>query len=170
MKSCLSKAIFSVGLAICAVSPALSADSLFDARGARTPDVEVQSILGPKSASLHYDKRMIHAAQLAAARARKHSTSRCWHWVKDALVAAKLVPTRPTTVYAKEAGQELQTKFGFTKLKITNPYEAPLGSVLVYGGRGAGHVELRTWLGFASDFTSATPSPRPLIGVYVKRS
>ena len=31
----------------------------------------------------------------------------------------------------------------------------PLGSVLVYGGKGAGHVELRTAKGFVSDFASA---------------
>ena len=44
----------------------------------------------------------------------------------------------------------------------------PVGSVLVYGGRGAGHVEIRTEGGFVSDFVSRTPSERPLVGVYVK--
>jgi hypothetical protein len=45
---------------------------------------------------------------------------------------------------------------------------APVGSVLVYGGRGAGHVEFRTKQGFVSDFSTPNPSKRPLIGVYVK--
>ena len=46
----------------------------------------------------------------------------------------------------------------------------PVGSVLVYGGRGAGHVEIRTDDGFVSDFKSNKPSKRPLIGVYIKPS
>lgn len=153
-----------------AAPPAGSADSLFDVRSAQKPSLEIRGILGPKSSDIRYDKRMIHAAQLAAERAHKHSTSRCWHSVKDALVAAQVISSRPTTVYAKQAAAELQQKYGFTKLGVQNPFEAPIGSVLVYGGAGAGHVELRTWQGFASDFISATPSSRPLIGVYVKRS
>jgi hypothetical protein len=46
--------------------------------------------------------------------------------------------------------------------------KAPLGSVIVYGGKGAGHVEFRTKTGFVSDFSTPRPSKRPLIGVYVK--
>ena len=45
-----------------------------------------------------------------------------------------------------------------------------IAAVLVYGGNGAGHVELRTQQGFVSDFVSPIPSRRPLIGVYVKRA
>jgi len=144
--------------------------SLFDVHTAQTPGTEIQRILGPKSAGIRYDARMIHAAQLAAERAHRHSTSRCWHSVKNALVDAQVVSTRPTSEYAKEAGAELQTKYGFTKLRISSPFDAPVGAVLVYGGRGAGHVEIRTATGFVSDFISPTPSPRPLLGVYVKRS
>ena len=125
---------------------------------------------GPKSANIRYDQRMVHAAEIAAARARAHSTSRCWHAVKNALVDAHLVDSRPTTEYAKQAGDELHTKYGFRKTSIKDPFAAPIGSVLVYGGRGAGHVEIRTATGFVSDFTSSTPSSRPLIGVYVKSS
>jgi len=144
--------------------------SLFDQRTAQTPTPDIQRILGPKSAGIRYDARMIHAAEIAADRAHRHSTSRCWHSVKNALVDAQVVPSRPTSEYAKEAGTELQTKFGFTKLRVTSPFDAPVGAVLVYGGRGAGHVEFRTSTGFVSDFISPTPSPRPLLGVYVKRS
>lgn len=125
---------------------------------------------GPKAKNIKYDKRMIQAMQIAADRAHKHSTSRCWAYVKNALVAANLVSSRPTTEYAKQAGDELQRKYGFAKLSIKDPYAAPLGSVLVYGGKGAGHVEFRTKLGFVSDFTSEHPSKRPLIGIYVKPS
>jgi len=144
--------------------------SLFDSRTARTVGPDLQMVFGPKSAGIRYDSRMIHAAQIAAERAHRHSTSRCWHSVKNALVDADVVPSRPTTEYAKQAGTELQEKFGFTKLRIASPFDAPVGAVLVYGGRGAGHVEIRTSTGFVSDFLSPTPSPRPLLGVYVKRS
>jgi len=144
--------------------------SLYDIRTSRTIGPDLQVIFGPKSGGIRYDDRMIHAAQIAAARAHVHSTERCWHSVKDALLDAQVVPTRPTSEYAKEAGDELQGKYGFTKIWVSSPWDAPVGAVLVYGGRGAGHVEIRTATGFVSDFLSATPSPRPLLGVYVKRS
>ena len=58
---------------------------------------------------------------------------------------------------------------GFRKIWSRNPYRAPIGSVLVYGGRDAGHVEIRTAEGYASDFVSPTPYlKRPLIGIFVK--
>ena len=147
---------------------AASKDSLYDARTAQKLDVSKFSLFGPLAGRFKYDKRMVHAAEIAAARARSHSTSRCWHYVKDALLAAQIIPTRPKTEYAKQAASELTTSYGFRRIKETNPYKAPLGSVLVYGGRGAGHVELRTRLGFVSDFVSLKPSPRPLIGIFVK--
>ena len=125
---------------------------------------------GPKSSNIRYDKRMVQAAQIAADRARNHSTSRCWHAVKNALVDAHVVDSRPTTEYAKQAADELSGKYGFRKTSIKDPFCAPVGSVLVYGGRGAGHVEFRTATGFVSDFRSPTPSNRPLIGVFVKPS
>jgi len=52
---------------------------------------------------------------------------------------------------------------------VNDPYQAPVGSVLVYNAnRAAGHVELRTKDGFVSDFLSKKPSRRPLLGVFVK--
>ena len=144
--------------------------SLYDEETARPAGTEFLGIFGPKSGAIRYDARMIHAAQIAMDRANAHSTERCWHSVKNALVDAQVVPTRPTTEYAKEAGDELESKFGFTKLRVTSPFDAPVGAVLVYGGSGAGHVEIRTATGFVSDFISSKPSPRPLLGVYVKRS
>jgi len=145
------------------------ARSLFDEGTAQTVSPEMQTIFGPRSSHIRYDARMIAAAQIAAERAHAHSTRECWHSVKNALLDAQVVPTRPTTEYAKEAGTELQTKYGFTKIQVISPFDAPVGAVLVYGGRGAGHVEIRTATGFVSDFISLKPSPRPLLGVYVKR-
>ncbi len=113
---------------------------------------------------------MLRAAQIARQRAEPKMTWYCWRYVKDALLAAGLVSSRPTSAWAKQAGDELCSKFGFVKLNIRDPRKAPVGAVVVYGGADAGHVELRTESGFVSDFVSATPYPRPLVGVFVKPS
>jgi hypothetical protein len=115
------------------------------------------------------DPKLCRAATIAQERARAHSHSLCWRFVKEALVAAGVVSSRPTTSLAKQAGQELVNNYGFKKLPVSNPYEAPVGAVLVYGAsRAAGHVEIRTVDGFVSDFKSTIPSTRPLLGVYAK--
>ncbi len=115
------------------------------------------------------DPKLRRAATIAEERARAHSLSKCWHFVKDALVAAGVVKSRPQTTMAKQAGQELVNSYGFKKLPVSNPYEAPVGSVLVYGAKSAaGHVEIRTEDGFVSDFRSKIPSRRPLLGVFAK--
>ena len=115
------------------------------------------------------DKRMVRAASIAQERSHAHSKSRCWHYVKEALFASGAVKSRPTSVLAKQAGEELVRSFGFKKLPIKDPYKAPIGAVLVYGARRApGHVEIRTKTGFVSDFRNKKPSRRPLIGVYAK--
>jgi hypothetical protein len=147
---------------------AATAGSLYDSSNAQKLDPARQAMFGPQSGSFRYDKRMIRAAEIAAGRAKKHSTSRCWRYVKDALLAANAVESRPVTAYAKQAAAELTSNHGFQKIRERNPYKAPLGSVIVYGGNGAGHVEIRTKLGFVSDFVSAKRSPRPVIGIYVK--
>ena len=117
----------------------------------------------------HLDPKMARAATIAEERAHAHSRSLCWHYVKDALLASGVVGSRPKTAYASDAAQELVTNYGFKKLEVSNPFAAPVGSVLVYGPRrAAGHVEIRTKDGFVSDFKSPTPSKRPLIGVYAK--
>ncbi len=111
----------------------------------------------------------MRAATIAQERARAHSRSMCWHYVKEALLAAGVIDSRPKTEYAKEAAAELVNVYGFKKLAVRDPYAAPVGSVLVYGSRrAAGHVEIRTRDGFVSDFRSKTPSRRPLLGVYAK--
>lgn len=113
--------------------------------------------------------KLMRAATIAEERAHAHSREQCWHYVKEALVASGAVDSRPKTVNAKEAAKELVNNYGFKKLPVKDPYKAPVGSVLVYNNKkGAGHVEIRTKHGFASDFRSKAPSPRPLIGVYSK--
>ena len=115
----------------------------------------------------HIDSRLVQAATLAQERAHAHSRSRCWHYVKDALLASGVIDSRPKTELARDAASELVNNYGFKRLSITDPFAAPVGSVLVYGtSRSVGHVELRTKDGFVSDFRSPTPSKRPLMGVY----
>ena len=115
------------------------------------------------------DPRLMRAASIAQERAHAHSREQCWHYVKEALLASGAVSSYPKTVYAKEAGSELVSSYGFRRLAVRDPFKAPVGSVLVYGAsRGAGHVEIRTKDGFVSDFRSKIPSPRPLIGIYAK--
>lgn len=122
-----------------------------------------------QSRSAHLDPRLLRAATIADERANAHSKSRCWRYVKQALLASGAVSSYPKTEYARQAGDELVTSFGFTRLAVRDPYQAPVGSVLVYGsGRAAGHVEIRTPTGFVSDFRTPTPSHRPLIGVFAK--
>jgi hypothetical protein len=117
----------------------------------------------------HIDSRLMQAATIAQERAHAHSRSRCWHYVKDALLASGVIESRPKTELARDAAQELVSNYGFKRLSVSDPFSAPVGSVLVYGtARSVGHVELRTRDGFVSDFQSKTPSRRPLLGVYAK--
>ena len=117
----------------------------------------------------HIDGRLMQAASIAEERAHAHSRSRCWHYVKEALLASGAIESRPKTELARDAAQELVSNYGFKRLPVTDPFSAPVGSVLVYGtSRSVGHVELRTRNGFVSDFRSPTPSHRPLLGVYAK--
>jgi hypothetical protein len=117
----------------------------------------------------HIDGRLMQAASIAQERAHAHSRSRCWHYVKEALLASGAIDSRPKTELARDAAQELVSNYGFKRLSVTDPFSAPIGSVLVYGtSRSVGHVEIRTREGFVSDFRSPTPSRRPLLGVYAK--
>jgi hypothetical protein len=117
----------------------------------------------------HIDGRLMQAATIAQERAHAHSRSRCWHYVKDALLASGVIDSRPKSELARDAAQELVSNYGFKRLSVTDPFSAPVGSVLVYGtSHSVGHVEFRTRDGFVSDFRSPTPSRRPLLGVYAK--
>ena len=117
----------------------------------------------------HIDRKLMQAATIAQERAHAHSRSRCWHYVKDALLASGVIDSRPKTELARDAAQELVSNYGFKRLSVNDPFSAPVGSVLVYGtSRTVGHVEIRTTDGFVSDFRSKTPSRRPLLGVYAK--
>src|SRR5260370_669004 len=83
-------------------------------------------------ADSNIDPKLRRAATIAEERAHAHSLSKCWHFVKEALVAAGVVKSRPQTTLAKQAGQALVNNYGFKKLPVSNPYEAPVGALLVY--------------------------------------
>jgi hypothetical protein len=150
----------------------------FKAADGKTETVPVESKYYPKKidrplakVDRRLDPRLLRAATVAQERAHAHSREQCWRYVKDALLAAGAVSSRPKTIFAKQAGDELMRSYGFTRLSIRDPYAAPVGAVLVYSAkRAAGHVEIRTKEGFVSDFRSKTPSPRPLLAVYAKLS
>ena len=114
--------------------------------------------------------RSMRAATIAQERANARSKGRCWHYVKEALVAAGVVNSYPKTAYAAEAGAELMHSYGFTRLSVRDPYSAPVGSVLVYGNKSRGHVEIRTRDGFVSDYHSKNRCFYPLLAVYAKLS
>lgn len=118
------------------------------------------------------DPRLRRAASIADERSNAQSRARCWRYVKEALVASGAISSYPKTNYACQAGDELVRDFGFHKLSVRDPYQAPLGAVLVYGqgSNGAGHAELRTKSGFASDYHSKNRCKYPLLAAYVKYS
>ena len=84
-----------------------------DASG-KKQSVDVVDKLYPKKivqpiakADAQIDPKMRRAATTAEERARAHSLSKCWRFVKEALVASGVVKSRPQTPLAKQAGQEL---------------------------------------------------------------
>lgn len=153
------------GSVLCAAPSAKAGDSWFDAMLQ-----SIRNLFHHEPPHYNYDHRLIRAAQIAEKRAHPKKTWHCWGYVKDALLESGVISKRPKSPWAKEAGDELCKKFGFTKVPIKNPYDAPVGAVIVYGGPDAGHVELRAHSGFVSDFISPTPYPRPVIGVFLKET
>lgn len=162
--------------AVGAKSPALSQPFVFKDADGKTQSAEVVTKYQPKKivsplakVDSKIDPKLCRAATIAEDRAHAHSRSRCWQYVKEALLASGVIGSYPKTAYAKEAGQELVSNYGFKKLPVRDPFKAPVGSVLVYGAsKAAGHVEIRTKDGFVSDFRAKIPSRRPLLGVYGK--
>ncbi len=112
---------------------------------------------------------LVKASRIAYQHAYPHSRGVCWKFVKNALLAAGAVSSRPTSSYAFQAAGELTGRYGFIDTGLRNPYSAPVGAVIVYGGHGSGHVELRTERGFASDYRSPYRCAYShVIGIYVK--
>jgi hypothetical protein len=134
------------------------------------------------------------------------STGRCYMYAQLGLAKGGLTPDAElrniSGVSAKRAGEALTSKkYGFVNLLdmpqfknqimgapqvsydrhgnkvVKAPIDAiPMGAVLVYGGTGDGHIEMRTPDGYASDYikpynrTAGLQSfgGRVLIGVYIR--
>jgi hypothetical protein len=125
------------------------------------PDAAVDSRLDP---------RLRRAATIAQERANARSRSRCWQYVKTALVESGVINSYPKTNYASQAGEELVRSYGFTRLSVRDQFAAPIGSVLVFGHGTAGHVVIRTKSGFVSDYWTKNRCKYPLVAVYGKFS
>src|SRR5438128_8571506 len=97
----IRRAVFIFCLLICAAELRAS-DSLYDPASARRIGNNWPFNFGPLSSHFRYDKRMIRAAEIAAQRARRHSSDSCWRYVKDALLDARVIAKRPETAYAKQ--------------------------------------------------------------------
>ncbi len=116
------------------------------------------------------DPRLRRAATIAQERANARSRSRCWQYVKTALVESGVINSYPKTNYATQAGDELVRDFGFRRLPIHDQFAAPIGSVLVFGHGAEGHVVIRTKTGFASDYWTSNRCKYPLVAVFGKFS
>jgi hypothetical protein len=125
------------------------------------PDAQVDSRLDP---------RLRRAATIAQERANARSRSRCWRYVKEALVASGVINSYPKTNYASQAGDELVRSYGFKRMPVRDQFAAPIGAVLVFGHGSAGHVVIRTKTGFVSDYWTKNRCKYPLVAVYGKFS
>lgn len=122
---------------------------------------------------------------------RKSSSIRsCYNGVKELLEKAGATSSRLVGEHAMYAGSSLKSQ-GFLNLmdtdfkdQIKSPYDAPVGSVIVYkttDGSRSGHIEVRTENGFVSDYFSErartgssgvglSSKGRKVIGVYIKET
>jgi hypothetical protein len=116
------------------------------------------------------DPRLRRAATIAQERANARSKSRCWRYVKEALVASGVIKSYPKTNYASQAGDELVRDYGFKRLPVRDQFAAPIGAVLVFGHGSTGHVVIRTKTGFVSDYWTRNRCKYPLVAVYGKFS
>lgn len=85
----------------------------------------------------------------------------CARFVKEAYLAMGCVKSYPNCGSAKNCDGPMR-KLGFSDYringtKVMNPCDAPVGAAIVYGGKGAGHMEIRTRRGFLSDYLSLAP-------------
>jgi hypothetical protein len=125
------------------------------------PDARVDARLDP---------RLRRAATIAQERANARSKSRCWRYVKEALVASGVINSYPKTNYASQAGDELVRNYGFKRMSVRDQFAAPIGAVLVFGHGSTGHVVIRTKTGFVSDYWTKNRCKYPLVAVYGKFS
>src|SRR5262245_55547894 len=66
----------------------------------------------------HIDSRLMQAATIAQERAHAHSRSRCWHYVKDALLASGVIDSRPKSELARDAASDLVSNYGLDRKSV----------------------------------------------------
>lgn len=124
-----------------------------------------------EAADANVSQKMINASLIARQSSLPHSTGYCWRFVKKALVASGAVSSYPKTNLACEAGKELVEVYGFKKLRVSSPWKAPVGAVLVYAANRryhAGHVEIRGSNDFVSDYRGRRPAAFKFLGAYAQ--
>src|SRR5438067_13420884 len=89
-----------------------------------------KKIVQPFAGDSMIDPKLRRAATIAEERAHAHSLKKCWQFVKEALVAAGVVNSRPQTPLAKEGGQGLVRTYGFKKLRVAGRDQGPVGEAL----------------------------------------
>src|SRR5256886_15504984 len=115
-----------------AVASAKSRFVFKDADG-KTDSAEVVTKYAPKKIVRPFakmdssvDSKLRRAASIAEERAHAHSREKFWHYLKQALLASGSVNSYSQTAYGKEAATELVSTYGFTKLRVGGPYQAPV--------------------------------------------
>src|SRR5437879_12565374 len=83
-----------------------------------------KKIVQPFGNDSKIDPKLRRAATIAEERARAHTLSKCWHYVKEALVTAGVVKSRQQTSVAQQAGHELVNTYDVKKLPVADPYKA----------------------------------------------
>ena len=127
--------------------------------------------INPEASGANVTNEMVRASLIARQNTLRHSSGYCWRYVKKALVSAGAVSSYPKTNLACEAGKELVEVYGFTKLRVSSPWKAPVGSVLVYAANRryrAGHVEIRGSNDFVSDYRGRRPANFKFLGAYAQ--
>src|SRR4051812_43874132 len=69
------------------------------------------------------DPRLRKAASIAKERANARSKSRCWQYVKTALMDAGVINSYPKSNYATQAGEEFDQNYVVKKLASHSPEE-----------------------------------------------
>jgi len=125
----------------------------------------VASVVAPASLN-----KMEGAIDYALKHAHKKSISRCLKFVKHSLFANKLINPYDACDLAKDYGPYL-IKNGFENILETRPgtniANAPIGAIIVYhpvdklvyqGKPIAGHIEIKTKVGYVSDYICPGPT------------
>ena len=124
------------------------------------PDARVDSRLDP---------RLRRAATIAQDRANARSKSRCWRYVKEALVASGVIDSYPKTNYASQAGEVWCGIMGSHGCRSAINFGADRRGARFWPWHES-HVVIRTKTGFASDYWTKNRCKYPLVAVYGKFS